>query len=536
MKATITLFVFLTLYTFELNAQITSTNLDRNNVSAFISDVGTYFFDFPNSTMGYEVPKGSGIFAIYSTQFWFAGKDNLGEIHFVQGGAPNQGTDLFNGPISGPGTYNTQQYTDRWGNSTWEICQSEIDAYILWWECDNGILTPAQCQNVVPPSIEIMNKIYSWPGNGDVSQGQDYFLAPFFDNPLGPSGLDAHYRPQDGDYPLIKGCCATYMIQNDAAYSHTYSNTDSLGIEIHTMFYQYETSDYLNDVTFVDIMAINRSTMDYTEFTNSIVVDSDLGNYSDDYYGCDSLSNCMFFYNGDNNDENGSPYLGYGLNPPAIGIVSLENKMTSCVAYNSGTSINAKWNLMHGLDANGNTWVDPNMNTTNYVYSGNPNISGEWSAYSVGAQMGDARGISSHNYGAFNSGDVIKQSYAIVYARNGNHLENVQDVIDLSSEVKLFYDSNVSANCNNSGLGLEEDNLHELLVYPNPSNGIVYIKTEQNSDASIKVFDVTGKIIYETNFSNTELFELNLTNQSKGIYTIQVQLEQSVYTKKLVID
>jgi hypothetical protein len=536
MKATTTLLVFLTLHTFELRAQINSTNLDRNNVSAYISDVGTYFFDYSNSSMGYEVPKGSGIYAIYSTQFWFAGKDNLGEIHFVQGGTPSQGTDLFNGPISGPGSYDTQQYLDQWESSMWEICQSEIVTYLLWWECSMGFLTPEECQNVASPSMEIMNKMYAWPAHGDVTQGQAYFLAPFYDNPLGQSGSDGVYKPEDGDYPLIKGCCATYMIQNDAAHSHTYTNTDSLGIEIHTMFYQYETSDYLNDVTFVDITAINRSTNDYTEFSHSIVVDADLGNYSDDYYGCDSLSNCMFFYNGDNNDENNTFYLGYGINPPAIGVVSLEKEMTSCVAYNSGATTNAKWNLMHGLDANGNPWVDPNLNTTNFVYSGNPNVPAEWSAYSTGAQTGDALGISSHNYGAFNSGDIVKQSYAIVYARNGNHLENVQDVIDLSHEVKFFYDSNASAFCNNSGLGIDEDGLNELLVYPNPSNGIVYIKTEQNSDASINVFDVTGKIIYERYFSNTELFELNLTNQSKGIYTVQVQLDRGVFTKKLVID
>ena len=352
-----------------LNAQISSTNLDHNNVSAYISDIGTYFFDYSNSSMGYEVPKGSDIYAIYSTQFWFAGKDNLGEIHFVQGGSPTQGTDLFNGPISGPGTYDTQQYIDQWESSMWEICQSEIDTYLLWWECSMGFLTPQECQNVASPSMEIMNKIYAWPAHGDVTIGQAYFLAPFYDNPLGPSGVDGAYRPQDGDYPLIKGCCATYMIQNDAAHSHTYTNTDSLGIEIHTMFYQYETSDYLNDVTFVDIKAINRSTNDYTEFSQSIVVDADLGNYSDDYYGCDSLSNCMFFYNGDNNDENNTFYLGYGIDPPAIGVVCLEEEMNSCVPYNSGATTNAKWNLMHGLDASGNPWVDLNMNTTNYVLS-----------------------------------------------------------------------------------------------------------------------------------------------------------------------
>lgn len=531
MKPTTTLLVFLTLQAFGLKAQINSTHLNHNNVSAYISDIGTYFFDYSNATMGYEVPKGSNRFAIYSTQFWFAGKDNLGEIHFVQGGSPSQGTDLFNGPISDPGTYDTQQYLDLWENSIWEICQSEIDAYRLWWACDYGLLTPAECQSVNPPSFEIMAKIYSWPAHGNVTLGQAYFLAPYFDY-----NFDGQYKPEDGDYPLIKGCCATYMIQNDAAQSHSYTNTDSLGIEIHTMFYQYETLDYLNDVTFVDIKAINRSTNDYTEFSHSIVVDADLGNYSDDYYGCDSLNDCMFFYNGDNNDENNAFYLGYGIDPPAIGVVSLEKEMTSCVAYNSGATINAKWNLMHGLAANGNPWVDPNMNTTSYVYSGNPNIPSEWSAYSTGAQMGDARGISSHNYGSFNSGDVITQSYAILYARDGDHLENVQHINDLSSDVKTFYDSNVGVACSDEELGVKKATLNQLLIYPNPSSGIFYVKNKQKTPMNLSVFDATGKIVYEINSVNQETFMLNLTNQSKGIYTAKAQIGQELFHSKLVID
>ena len=514
-----------------LNAQISSTNLDHNNVSAYISDVGTYFFNFSNSSQGYEVPKGSGINAIYSTQFWFAGKNVTNEILFVQGGTPSQGTDLFNGPISGPGTYDTQQYLDLWEDSMWEFCQSEIDAYRLWWACDNGVLTPAECQNVNPPSFEIMNKIYSWPAHGDVALGQAYFLAPYFDY-----NFDGQYKPQDGDYPLIKGCCATYMIQNDAAHSHSYTNTDSLGIEIHTMFYQYKTSDYLNDVTFVELKAFNRSTNNYSEFTHSIIVEADLGNYSDDYFGCDSLSNCMFFYNGDNNDENNGFNLGYGIDPPAIGVVSLEKEMTSCVAFNSGSSIMANWNLMQGLDVNGNSWVDPNLNTTSFVYSGNPNDPSEWSAYNSGIPTGDARGISSHNYGSFNSGDAITQTYAILYLRDGSHLENAQQIIDLSGEVKTFYDSNLNDICEETELGIFEEALNDILIYPNPSNGVFNLSTGHSGPINLFVYDVTGKIIFESNSENYQFMEINLSNRSKGLYTLKVQIDLNFVTKKLVIE
>src|SRR5690606_4877853 len=106
---------------------------------------------------------------------------------------------------------------------------------------------------------------------------------------------------------------------------------------LHLMFYQYQTSDYLNDATFIDIKAINKSSIDYPEFVHSILVDADIGNYIDDNFGCDSINNIMFFYNGDNNDQDGSFYLGYGVDPPAIGIVSLENNISSCTPFTAST-------------------------------------------------------------------------------------------------------------------------------------------------------------------------------------------------------
>src|SRR5690554_1341906 len=80
--------------------QLDSTHLNHNNVSAFISDAGCYFYNFDNHKKGYEVPKHSGVHALESMQFWFAVKDANGQIRMSQGGVPGQGSDVFNGPIS----------------------------------------------------------------------------------------------------------------------------------------------------------------------------------------------------------------------------------------------------------------------------------------------------------------------------------------------------------------------------------------------------------------------------------------------------
>ncbi len=532
MKYSFSLFIFCFLFNFNSNSQINSTFLEHNNVSAYISDAGTYFLNFVNPGMGYEVPKGSGRHAIYTTQFWFAGKDGLDSLHFVQGGSPSQGRDIFNGPVSGVGTYTSPEYQAAWSNSMWSICQSDIDQFKLWWECQNGIITTG-CGSVNPPSNEALQTIFDWPAHGDVSSGQSFYLAPFYDY-----NSDGIYDPNDGDYPIIKGCCATYLIQNDVAEAHSYTNTDSIGIELHIMFYQYQTWDYLNDVTFIDIKAINRGGINYPEFAHSIFVDADLGYYGDDFFGCDSVNNVMYFYNADNNDEDGFPALGYGVDPPALGIVTLQQEMSSCAYYMNagGNLISEKWNIMNGLQFSGNPWVNPSGNETQFVYSGNPNVPLEWSEISAGNPSGDRRGISSTSVGAFNGGDTLLQSYAIVYAREGNNLENVQSIIDLASQVQTFFDTESNIPCINGTWNvLELENL-QIEIAPNPSSGILYISSDQEKLTSIVIYNTQGKIVKEFTPSNFHKIEIDLSNQRKGLYLIHIKSEKGISVQKIIIE
>lgn len=507
--------------------QFNSTKLEHNNASVHLSDAGTFFYDFENHTRGYEIPKGSGLSPIYSTQFWFAAIDAQSEIHFVQGGIPNEGSDVFNGPISNPGTYTTTDYQNKWNKSIWSICQTDIDNFKLQYLCN---LDP-NCNEVYPITNEAMQTINDWPAHGDNNLGQSIYLAPFFDY-----NADGVYNPTDGDYPIIKGCCATYMIRNDAAETHSYTNTDAIGIEIHYMFYQYKTWDYLNDATFIDIIAINKSNTNYPEFIHSIAVDADIGNFNDDYFGTDSLNNLIFFYNSDNNDEDYQQTLGYGLNPPAIGVVNLNNDMTSNVPLTDvGLTVSNKWNLMNGLKADGSFWQKPNTNPTKFVFSGNPNNSTEWSALSVGYTNNEAKSLSSVNVGSFNIGDTLKQSYAVTFSRNGNYLENVQSIIDLSSDVKLFYENESDVTCLNGTTNLSKQELFNVTISPNPSSGVVNINNIDKKLMSINILNSQGKIQLGKLVTSESNIKIDLSNKEQGIYFFHLKTESGNLIKKVVI-
>ena len=68
-----------------------------------------------------------------------------------------------------------------------------------------------------------------------------------------------------------------------------------------------------------------------------------------------------------------------------------------------------------------------------------------------------------------------------------------------------------------------------ITVYPNPTNGLVHIEIPNQNMQNIKVYDLQGQLIKETNQS-----PFNLSNYSNGPYFIKAQTNQGIYTYKLI--
>ncbi|MBL1279987.1 MAG: T9SS type A sorting domain-containing protein [Fluviicola sp.] len=533
----IILLTFLFFNSGDVICQLNNELLDQNNTSALIYDVGNFFYDFNNSgQLGYEAPKNIGFNSLYTTQFWMSGITNLGDTNFVLGGSydftsGNVSRDLFNGPYSSNSSYMNTSYQARWDTSMWKFCQEEIDDYLRWWNCDNGLLQPADCIGVTQPSQTTRNKLISWPGNGDVLNGEAYFMAPFYDNPNGPSGQDLLYSPFDGDVPIIKGCCSVYLIQNDEAEIKGYSGTGALGVEAHYQFYQYKTWDFLNDVTFIDVFIVNRSSENLSNFTYGIMGDIDIGSPFDDYIGSDSVRNVMYIYNGDSLD---SPSI-YAEKPPAFGFISLSHDLSSVVERSNSVNQTVLWNELNGLQPNGLPILNQNGSPTKFIYSGDPNVPTDWND---GPFSGDRRGLMAIDKGNFISGDTIRQTYAIIYAGEGDYLQNVQGLFDVADQVQLFYDSGMdTALCVQGTLGLQEETLSELSleIYPNPSDGVVHLENKNSETLIISVFDITGTIVFKKSKTNKYIIDLDMAKYGKGVYLIQIESEHAKLTRRVII-
>jgi len=71
---------------------------------------------------------------------------------------------------------------------------------------------------------------------------------------------------------------------------------------------------------------------------------------------------------------------------------------------------------------------------------------------------------------------------------------------------------------NNNQLGIEEQQIQKLSVFPNPSTGIFIIPHDAiSSDTQYQITDITGKII-KLGFLTGEQTKVDLTDVISGVY------------------
>lgn len=340
-------------------AQLT---MSFNDVSAFIEQGGSMWQNRQSNVAAYEVPKGSGLYAIYAGALWMGGTDVNGQLKLAAL-TFRSGNDFWPGPLTADpnatlppgnvwfdpqstvgdnairiyGEANIDPAQCEFYDKFYTITKTEVKNYTLWWECETGLITEG-CDEIEDPTDETLDRLYNWPAHGDVSLGQDYWLAPFYDNPDGPGGVDGVYNPEDGDVPwyddilgrddvqcgfdrrvTLFGDETHWWVFNDKGNIHTESNGDPIGMEVRAQAFAFGTTDEVNRMTFYNYEMINRGTQTLYNTFFSQYIDADLGNATDDYVGCDVSRGLGYAFNGDNFDEDDGGRPGYGDNPPAIG-------------------------------------------------------------------------------------------------------------------------------------------------------------------------------------------------------------------------
>ena len=308
----------------------TTTFLDLNNVSAMVHTAGNLWQVPGQNYCHYEVPKNSGIMALFTSALWLGGTDVNNQLKLAAL-RYREGQDYWTGPLSeviAETTYENCSKYDRHFVTT----QDMVREFNAWYEAgiydmNNGTSTQVE----LFPDYEIPDIIKEWPAHGDISQGQDYYLAPFYDR-----NEDGHYNWEDGDYPWhdinrtkeckvdrtvsLYGDLNFWWVMNDKGNIHTETGADPIGMEIRAQAFAFASNDEINNMTFYNYELINRGTQTLYNTYFGFFTDGALGNPYDDYVGCDVNRGLGYYYNGDNFDQENSGFKGYGIAPPAVGV------------------------------------------------------------------------------------------------------------------------------------------------------------------------------------------------------------------------
>jgi hypothetical protein len=80
---------------------------------------------------------------------------------------------------------------------------------------------------------------------------------------------------------------------------------------------------------------------------------------------------------------------------------------------------------------------------------------------------------------------------------------------------------------------IENSALSDVTIYPNPSNGQYTLKG--NNINSIVVYNLIGEKVFQSAINSTTS-EIDLSNMPNGVYFIKIQVLQTFFTKKVVIE
>lgn len=328
--------------------------MEFNNIRAVVETGGFLWENRAIGGPGYEYPKGSNSFLIFSGALWMGGEDVNGQLK-IAAHRFRTGTDFWAGPlkglIEGSGNYDPfvpqnadnvlvkdhgSAIIDKAECAQWDdffsIKRKEVLDFIAWWECQNEITDSDDCDEIPALDEEVYDRIKNWPAHGDPSIGQDYYLAPFYDR-----DGSGHYNPEEGgDYPwydieeevecqrdrrvTLFGDETHWWVFNDRGNIHTETNGRSIGMEVRAQAFSFATDDEINDMTFYNYELINRGTTKLERTYFGQYVDADVGDPFNDYVGCDVSRGLGFAYNSELSDEGGPGQTPYGSNPPAVGV------------------------------------------------------------------------------------------------------------------------------------------------------------------------------------------------------------------------
>jgi len=97
----------------------------------------------------------------------------------------------------------------------------------------------------------------------------------------------------------------------------------------------------------------------------------------------------------------------------------------------------------------------------------------------------------------------------------------------------VFYDFNISLENN-------PNDENSVSVAPNPASEVVNIQFKQQSNSAkrVRIFDMRGKLVFDNNYAgqdNVISIDIDDTEMSKGVYLLNIEMDEKNYQEKIVV-
>jgi len=113
-----------------------------------------------------------------------------------------------------------------------------------------------------------------------------------------------------------------------------------------------------------------------------------------------------------------------------------------------------------------------------------------------------------------------------------NYLWSYYYIDDVCVSTDSSYCSNYSYTCGDGIANYKENN---ITISPNPVNSVLQISTGNTRDYNLKVYSAKGEIVLQLGKLNGNS-EIDLTQYSEGMYFIQINSNDKIYNKKIIIE
>ena len=222
---------------------------------------------------------------------------------------------------------------------------------------------------------------------------------------------------------------------------------------------------------------------------------------------------------------------------PAVVTNTVSNTLIDVIPVSTGTAVISSCNSYTWID--GVTYTENNNTAMHRIIGGSANLCDSLvsldltiNTVDVGVTTTDAKITANENGATYQWLDCNDNNSPIAGETAQSFTASANG--DYAVEVTKDGCSDISACVSITSIGIADNSLLEqVAVYPNPTKGQVTVDLNQLKNATIKVFNASGQLVYEQQNINVGRYQFEFT-EAPGIYTVEVSGQDAKRQFKLM--